>query len=368
MDFNQEKITTLHEISGATVDVSLDSVAVIVPMIGRELEGESATSLLNELEDEDIGRVVVPFYTDPEHVAAFQQWLRSFSLPIQPLWCGGRELERLLEANGLAGRNGKGRDVWLALGIAKQDFDYLVQNDADVKNYSPLNVRRLAFPLQHGCEFSKGYYARVEQNTFYGRLYRLFYRPLVVALSDMYDHDVLTYLEQFRYALSGEFGMTAEFAERIEPNRHMGFAVGTLGDAYRIAGFSGTAQANLGVHKHYHRPVGGDDGLSNMSKDISRAIFQILDICGISVDYEPVKQEYRTIAKQFVEQYALDAKFNNFEYDEHSERSQIDRYADAIGESRPASRLPAWREAPISPQDVLEAIRDDMQAAGVRPR
>jgi len=45
-----------------------------------------------------------------------------------------------------------------------------------------------------------------------------------------------------------------------------------------------------------------------------------------------------------------------------AEREQVETYADALGEPGPDTRLPAWRDAPVTPAEVGDAARADLAA------
>jgi len=118
--------------------------------------------------------------------------------------------------------------VWLGLGRALEE-EFVVVHDADTKTYSPAFVTRLLFPLARGHDFSKGYYARVEDGSLYGRLFRLFFRPLVRALADATERrepGILEYLDAFRYALAGEFAATTDLVSRLRIQRGWGWRSG----------------------------------------------------------------------------------------------------------------------------------------------
>jgi glucosyl-3-phosphoglycerate synthase len=247
MEYVQERVATCHDLTDPTPDAPTDRAAVVVPMTEREYAGLAAERVLSELERVDPGRVVVPLQAPSDRVASFESWLREFDLDLTVLWCDGDRVTSLLGEVGLNGSGGKGRDVWLGLGVALAgDVSSVVVHDADTKTYSRADVPRLLFPLDHSFEFSKGFYARVENGRLYGRLFRLFYAPLVRALSDAHDAPILDYLAAFRYALAGEFAATAELASRLRLQRSWGLEVGTLGEAFDYAGFEGSAQVDLG--------------------------------------------------------------------------------------------------------------------------
>jgi len=365
MDYVQERVTTLHDLSpitrSATPPVPTDRTAVVVPMTEREYAGLAAERVLSELESVDPGTVVVPLRAAADRVPAFVEWLSEFDLSLSVLWCDAPELGDALAEHGLDGERGKGRDVWLALGQVL-DSEYVVVHDADTKTYTEDYVYRLLYPLAHDHEFAKGYYARVENERLYGRLFRLFYRPLVRTLADAHAHPVVEYLGAFRYALAGEFAATSDLVSRLRVQRTWGLEVGTLGDAFAVAGFDGSAQVDLGAYEHDHRAVGGPTGLTDMSAGVGSALFRVLADHGVDVDVETLPGRYREAAAAHVRQYATDAGFNGLDYDRESELDQVARYADAIEPLGEDTRLPAWTETSLRPSTVRDAAVLDSSA------
>ncbi len=362
MEYVQEPITTLHALREPALKAPVDRAAVVVPMTEREYGGLAAEGVLSELAGLDPGRVVVPLRAPPETVGPFCEWLDSFDLSVEVVWCSGQRLAGLLADYGLDGEAGKGRDMWLALGQVL-DSEYVVCHDADTKTYDRSYVRRLLFPLEYGHTFSKGYYARVENNQLYGRLFRLFYAPLVRTLSADHDADILRYLSAFRYALAGEFAATGGLVSRLRVQRSWGLEVGTLGDAYAQAGFERSAQVDLGAYEHDHRAVSGPAGLSEMSSSVGNALFRVLEDHGLEVNYETLAGRYRRVASEFVERYAVDAAYNGLSYDKSDERDQLEAYSETLGPPGADSRLPAWCDTELSPQAVAEAAAADLESA-----
>ncbi|MGM0590861.1 MAG: glycosyl transferase family 2 [Halobacteriota archaeon] len=363
MEYAQERITTLHDLTDSAPDAPTDRTAVVVPMTEREYAGLAAERVLSTLELVGPGRVVVPLRATPEHVGPFASWLGDFDLPLDVLWCDGPRLTGLLEEHGLNEQRGKGRDVWLALGVASRE-EFVVVHDADTKTYDQNYVPRLLFPLHHGYDFSKGYYARVENNRLYGRLFRLFFVPLVRALSEVHDAPILSYLGSFRYALAGEFAATSELVRRLSVPRSWGLEVGTLGAAFDHAGFDATAQVDLGTYEHDHRSVGGPTGLSEMSDAVGETLLRVVSERGVQLECERLSEQYRACARTLVDQYATDAAFNGLEYDPVEEREQVDAYATAIqppeGEK---NELPPWTDCPLDAAAVQEAAEADAEEA-----
>jgi glucosyl-3-phosphoglycerate synthase len=360
MEYVQERVTTLHDLTGRVPDAPTDRTAVVVPMTDAEFGSRTAERVLSALETVSPNRVVVPLRAPSDSVGAIHDWLSGFDLSLSLLWCSNPRLETLLDDHGLSGPAGKGRDVWLALGVAAADSAFVVCHDADTKTYDSSIVPRLLAPLDSGFSFTKGYYARVEENRLYGRLFRLFYAPLVRTLRHADDGRILDYLGSFRYALAGEFGMTADLATGMCVERDWGLEVGTLGSAFERAGFDGSAQVDLGRYEHDHRGVAGPGGLSSMSEGVGGALFRVCENHGVTPEYETLPERYRDTARRFVRQYAADAEFNGLAYDSAAERAQVETYAEAIrppdGHERRAV-LPAWDDVDIDPGEVLEAAR-----------
>ena len=368
MEYVQGRVATLHDLADPVPAAPVDRAAVVVPMAERDCLSDAAERVLRTLERLDPARVVIPLRAPAEAVGAVREWLAGYDLRIELLWCDGPRVAELLADAGLDGARGKGRDVWLALGRAA-DSEFVVVHDADTTTYDESFLRRLLFPLGRGYEFSKGYYARVEEGRLYGRLFRLFYVPLVRTLLDANPEPFLRYLDSFRYALAGEFAVTAATARRIRVPRTWGLEVGTLADVFDVAGFAGTAQVDLGRYEHDHRGVDGSGGLSTMSRSVGETLLRGVTEHGVDVDFDSLADRYRATAAGLVDQYELDASFNGFEFDRDHEREQVSRYAEAVARpTGPDDRLPAWKHAPIDPDAVADAAAADAaDATGATP-
>jgi len=362
MEYVQERIATLHDFGGDPPVAPTDRAAVVVPMTEREYGGWAAERTLSELSTLDPARVVVPLRATPERAADFRDWLAGFDLDLDVLWCNGERVEALLAERGLDGAAGKGRDVWLALGLAAADQPFVVCHDADVRSYDASDVARLLAPLEWGYDFTKGYYARIENDRLYGRLFRLLFVPLVRALRDRHDALVLGYLDAFRYALSGEFAARADLVAGLRVERRFGLEVGTLGGAFDTAGLAGTAQVDLGRYEHDHRAVSGPSGLADMSEDVVAALHRVVEAHGVDPDYGTLPEAYHETATALCRGYEADARFNGLTYDRGEERAQVDRYAAAVRPPDEDDRLPPWAEVDLDPAEVREAARADLEA------
>lgn len=360
MEYVQERVTTLHDLTDPVPHVPTDRASVVVPMTEHAHTSLTTERILTTLEQVDPACVVVALRADEQSVGTIHEWLSGYDFSCETIWCNGPRLNELLCENDLNGRRGKGRDVWLALGIASEN-EYVVLHDADTETYTERHINRLLFPLTRDHTFVKGYYARVEQNKLYGRLFRLFYTPLVRALSQRQPSPIVTYLDAFRYALAGEMAMTATLARQLRLPRGWGLEVGVLGDAFQDAGFEESAQVDLGVHEHDHRAVGGPRGLGDMSTEVGAAMFHALDDNAVQPEYEPLREAYREAASTVISQYADDAAFNGLDYASEAEHTQIEEYAKAVQPPGEDARLPAWEDAPIDPAAVREAACADLK-------
>jgi len=365
MEYVQERVATLHDFGGGPPDAPVDRATVVVPMTEREHASLAAERVLAALADVGPERVVIALRASRESVPAIVDWLETFEVPLEVCWCTADPVESHLAAAGIDAPAGKGRDVWLALGVAA-DSEYVVVHDADARSYTPGHVPRLLFPLAREHSFAKGYYARVENGRLYGRLARLFVAPLLRALRDGRDAPLLRYLDSFRYPLAGEFAMTGELARSVRAQPGWGLEIGSLGEAFEAAGFAGSAQVDLGTHEHDHRSVGGPAGLGDMSQEVATALFRALADHGLSPDFESLPARYREAADRLVDQYAADAAFNGLTFDAAAEREQVATYAEAIAPPGPDGRLPAWQDTPVDPADVLARSRDAIDDATER--
>ena len=385
MEYIQERVTTLHDFGNTAPSAPVDRTTVLVPLTGRDYNTPAADRTFRALAALSPARVLVSLRAEPARVGAIVDWLDGFDLATTVLWCTAPRVERRLADAGLDGVAGKGRDAWLGLGLAAGGGtatgpgpgtttgtgatagagpEYIVVHDADATTYDGSTVSRLLFPLARGQAFAKGYYARVEDEQLYGRLCRLFYTPLVETLGAAHSAPVLAYLDAFRYPLAGEFAVTSALARRLRVPRDWGLEVGVLGDAFGIAGFAGSTQVDLGVHEHDHRSVSGPGGLSEMAGSVGTTLFRLLENRGIEPDYETLPGRYQQTADRLVEQYAADAAFNGLAYDPAGEREQVAAYAGSIAPPTGDTRLPAWRDIELEPDEIATlsaAAIDDVQ-------
>jgi len=167
MEYVQERIATLQRLrrDGAGC-APTDRAAVVVPLTGGTTPVLAAERVFSRLERVD--RRASSSRCGPHRTRSATSSAGSTASTSTGRCCGAtrRRSSRASTSAGWTG-TGKGRDVWLALGVAAR-HDYVVVHDADATTYSVAHVPKLLFPLANGFQFSKGYYARVENGRLYG--------------------------------------------------------------------------------------------------------------------------------------------------------------------------------------------------------
>ena len=299
MDIRQDEITTLHELCinkemllKSVTDASQDRpVSVIMPMLYKEIKSEALGNILNGLNKCNyLKEVVIPLAAknDKEfhHVKRF---FSNLKIPHLIMWCNGPKVEKLLNELKGDGLNllkyyGKGRDVWLAMGIASIKSYAFALHDADVLNYNEMIPTKLLYPIiepELDFKFNKGYYARVNlaQKIIYGRVFRLFLHPLLRAFIDNFDFesDFVRFLRSFRYPISGEFALTSDLARDVDLPGDWGLEIGIMAEMYRNVARKNICQTDLGFYDHKHQTVGTTEkGLMKMTSDILKTLLRVL--------------------------------------------------------------------------------------------
>jgi glucosyl-3-phosphoglycerate synthase len=158
MDIKQEEITTLHEfnvdkthlikkVSDATVD---RPVSVIMPMLYREIKANSLGKIVKGLNKcTFLKEAVIPLAAkDEKEFTHVKRFFKDLKIPHLVMWCNGPKIENLMQDLQIEGIDllrykGKGRDVWLALGIASLRSYAIALHDADIQIYDEMMVTKL---------------------------------------------------------------------------------------------------------------------------------------------------------------------------------------------------------------------------------
>ena len=401
MDYKQELITTIHDF-GCDLDLLEARItqlcetcptAVLIPALYEELERPALTRIRDCLKDcHFVNTIVVCLYA--KTLEEYTKAVHFFSVLPQPtlvIWENSPRVNQLLEklrekGLDLMSFKGKGRAVWIGLGVASLQAEAIALHDADIITYDKSYPLKLLFPLlekELGISFNKAYYARLggEPRSFHGRVMRLFVTPLLVALMDLYGYNnYLRYLSAYRYPLSGEFALTNDIALNTRIPSNWGLEIGLLAEVYRNVVPQRIAQIDLGNFDHKHQNIGQSptEGLRKMCADILRSILRtLIETERVVVNREQIhtlRIKFKREAQDFTRQYFVDARFNNMQYDRHHEEAIIDVFEKVIAEAGEeffqnpvTAQIPDWTRAlaamPALREQLREATRRDMAEA-----
>jgi glucosyl-3-phosphoglycerate synthase len=392
MDYKQELITTIHDLGcdlefleSRLIQLSeSSSTAVLIPALYEELERPALALIREHLRHcYFVKHIIVCLYAQTR-----EQYVQAVSffagLPQKTLiiWENGPRVTRILEHLHERGLDvlsfrGKGRAVWLGLGVSSLEAEAIALHDADITTYDRSYPLKLLFPLlekEFGIAFNKAYYARIGNSprNLNGRVSRLFVTPLLVALTELFGYrDYLRYLSSYRYPLSGEFAMTSDLALNIRIPGNWGLEVGLLSEVYRNVAQKRIAQIDLGIFEHKHQPLGNstNEGLQKMCRDILRSVLRTLtetEPVVVSMDLiNALRVKFRREAQDFTRQFFVDARFNGLHYDRHQEEVTIDVFEKVILEAgeqyflNPAgAQIPDWTRALAVIPNLREQLRD----------
>ena len=202
-------------------------------------------------------------------------------------------------------------------------------------------LARLVYPVANpgfSYLFCKGYYPRIADGKFNGRVSRLLVTPLLLALQKTCGHyDYLDYLQGFRYPLAGEFAMRTAILANIRIPSDWGLEIGVLSEVWRNLNDRSVCQVDISdAYDHKHQPLSKEDasrGLSRMSTDIAKALFRKLATDGVVFSQETfrtLKATYFRIALDLIEMYYNDALINGLHLDRHVEEEAVEHFASNI--------------------------------------
>ncbi|WP_346293832.1 glucosyl-3-phosphoglycerate synthase [Sphaerothrix gracilis] len=396
MDYKQELITTIHDLNcdlsrleGHLIQLSQTSpTAVIIPSLYEELERPALATIRDHLQQcAFVNHIVICLYADTqeEYIRAVQ-FFESLPQPTLILWENGPRVTGLLSALRDRGIDiiryrGKGRAVWLGLGIASLMADAIALHDADITTYDRSYPLKLLFPLlekEFGIAFSKAYYARIGSNprSIHGRVTRLFVAPLITSLMELFGYrDYLRYLNAYRYPLSGEFALSSDLALNTRIPANWGLEVGLLAEVYRNVALKRIAQIDLGVFEHKHQSLGdsADQGLQKMCRDILQSVLRTLteteQVVITAEHVQALRVKFRREAQNLTRQYFVDARFNHLLYDRHQEEMTIECFEQVIVqagkqylEDPTGTQIPDWTRAIAVMPSLREQLREVVSA------
>ena len=391
MDIKQNEVTTLHElcvnrrklINNVATATQDRPAAVIMPMLYKEIKSDALKNIVKGLNKcTYLNEVVIPLAADSEkEFLEVKRFFKKLEISNLIMWCNGPKVTKILTELKTDGLNllkykGKGRDVWLAMGIASIDNYAIALHDADIQHYNDLIPTKLLYPIvepELDFKFNKGYYARVniEKKIMYGRVFRLFLHPLLRAFVDNigYETKFVRFLRSFRYPISGEFALTSDLARDVDLPGDWGIEIGIMSEMYRNVALKNICQTDLGFYDHKHQAVGrkSDKGLTKMTGDIFKTLLRVL----IEEDKIEISKEqlislrvlYVRYARDSIRKYHADAHFNNLKYDRHSEETMVEKFSQNLmnaGTSymrKPVgTRIPDWLRTISAKRKIREQL------------
>lgn len=401
-DFHQGgSVATLHNLTNRPLE-ELEAeligfskkrpMGLLLPSLFSELETEAMPKILDEVKKVPYLRQIV-IGLDRANEAQYREALDFFGeLPQhhRVLWNDGprlRALDAELQEQGLAPEEeGKGRNVWYCLGyiLATDKVEAIALHDCDIVTYNRSLLARLIYPManpQFSYQFAKGYYPRIAEGNFNGRVTRLLITPLLQSLQQVCgDSDYLSYLGGFRYPLAGEFSFRKGVIPDIRMPSDWGLEMGTLSEMFRNYSNNKLCQVDIAeVYDHKHQDISVDDrakGLSKMSIDICKLIYRKMAVMGTVFSKEvfrTLKASYFRNALDFVERYKNDAIINGLDLDVHKEEEAVELFAEniiAAGKnflSSPHEKpfIPSWSRVRSAIPDIyerlIEAVEEDQK-------
>ena len=363
-------------------------MGLILPSLFSELEGPALKHIIDELTQVPYLEEIV-IGLDRANRDQFLYTKEFFSrLPQRHriLWNDGprlQEIDAKLKKEGLSPLEaGKGRNVWFCMGytLASDRTDCVALHDCDILTYDRSLLARLIYPVANPTfqyVFCKGYYSRIANNKLNGRVCRLLVTPLLRALEMVYGkHDFLSYLSNFRYALSGEFAMRTRVLNGIKIPGDWGLEIGILSEIYRNYSPKRSCQIDILDHyDHKHQPLANEDGtggLKRMSNDIILSLLRKLATLGVHVtsdSFRILKAAYYRNALDMIDVYQHDAQMNGLYFDQHSEEAAVELFTQCIldaGQSfieRPNDQpfIPSWGRIESAFPDLFQEIYDAVE-------
>ncbi|HOF57249.1 MAG TPA: hypothetical protein PLT19_02815 [Syntrophorhabdaceae bacterium] len=396
-DFYQTgTVATLHRLGRENVDIiekklvryaSERPIALVLPSLYRELEGEALKNILEELQKvQYIKEVVITLgpASEKEFVAA-KNYFSILPQKTRLIWNNGKRIRKIYKAieseNLPTGLEGKGRSVWMSYGyiLSRYEFNAIALHDCDIVTYNKDMLARLCYPVTNPSldySFCKGFYTRVTDK-MHGRATRLLVTPLVRALEKIIGfHPLLVFFDSFRYILAGEFSMDINLARINKIPGDWGLEVGTLAEVYRNTSMNRVCQVDIADnYEHKHQSLSAEDatkGLHKMCIDICKSIFRTLASEGIVFSdgfFKTLVATYARTAQDMLKRYEDDASINSLFFDRHEESLAVDTFTKGIKRAAElimkdplgVPLIASWDRVTAAIPDILDRIQEAVE-------
>ncbi|MFZ5799047.1 MAG: glycosyltransferase family protein [Desulfobulbaceae bacterium] len=323
-------------------------MVLLLPALVSEFDQQAMPRIIEELKKVDyLHKIVLSLDRATEkQFRKVRRIMEYLPAEVRVIWHDGPRMKALLQelvnSDFELDRPGKGRSVWMSLGyiLAQRDIYAIALHDCDIVNYQREMLARLIYPVVHPAidfEFSKGYYSRVAEK-FYGRVTRLFYTPLVRTLKRILGyHPFVEYLDDFRYALSGEFAFVSSLAKGIRISPTWGLEVSMLSEVYHKTSVNRICQVEvMDTYEHKHQKLKRDkpeEGLSRMANDIAQAMFRVLSQDGLVMSqsfFRTLLTSYLQESRIAIEKYHALSLLSGLPYDRHGEIEAVEVFVGSL--------------------------------------
>ncbi|MES2707702.1 MAG: glycosyl transferase [Verrucomicrobiota bacterium] len=385
-------ITTLRRLQTAVGGLPSDAelsrlaaarpVTLMLPCHARDLDTESLAGIVRELASAPwISRFIVGLDgVEESGLAAARESFAGLAGRVSFLWTDSPEVtaieDRLKEVKETTAAGGKGRNVWLGLGLALAWADsaapgIVAVHDCDIRAYSRELPARLCLPLlrpEFGFRFAKGFYAR-HSDRLHGRLMRLLVRPLLQAM-EMRAGPVpgLQFLNAFRYPLAGETAMDLAVAQRLAVTATWGLEIGLLDEVRRQLPPSAICQSGLcAAYDHKHQDLSPDDpgaGLHRMAREVAATLLGT--ISGGSYPWrDEILVTWQACAADALRQAEAESFLNGLDFHRDQEALAVRTFGRALESALELPGAPALLPSWASAERACPGILDQL-AAGAR--
>jgi glucosyl-3-phosphoglycerate synthase len=389
LDFNQGKITSIHDFSMDFSQMksrlnelkSKYPAGVIIPLHEKDLNDQKIQGIIAGLNKCDyLQKVFIALSAERSiDYKKAKDLFSAFQIPCEVIWCNKPEVNFVLEELKEKGLDvtrscGKGKDLWLSIGIASLELYAMAVHDSDILFYSEMLPTKLLYSAiepKMDFFFSKGYYARVnlEKRRIYGRFYRLFISPLLEALQKKLEHrsSFIRYLQSFKYPLSGEIAIYSDVALNLRIPGDWGLEIGMVAEIYRTISVKRICDVDLGFYDHNHKDLSREALLKTAEDCFITLLRTLTEVEGIDVSEAflvSLQVIYRRFAQDKVRQYYADMLCNSIVYDRHEEETNVDLLSDVIMnagkkylENPTSAQLPDWLRVISAMPDAREKLR-----------
>jgi glucosyl-3-phosphoglycerate synthase len=391
-DFFQDgSMATLHRLGPPDVDrlerelvdfSRAKPIALVLPCHVNDLDAPALRHIVDELRHVPyVHQIVVGI--DGATESDWQRARELFAtLPQSPvlLWNDGPRMQELIRRLAAAdldpGTSGKGRNLWLAFGyvLASQQAGMVATHDCDILTYNREMLARLCYPVAHphlGFDFCKGFSARFTDR-LNGRVMRLLFTPLVRSLQSILgEQPFLTFLDSFRYPLSGETSLDLDVVRRSRVPCDWGVEVGVLAEVFRVCAPKAICQVDMAdCYDHKHQEISLNDaskGLNKMGGDVVKCVFRTLAGQGVKLDrgtFDTLLTAYVRKAEDTMRFSAADAEINGLRYSRHDEETVVQAFiqsirraaADYLDNPLGEPMIPDWDRVEGALPDFLPAL------------